>query len=273
MTKFRKDIVKNLVKKLNLNENDLKLSWNKKSFSTRFFYLDNILPKNIINDIYKDIIKNKEFFFHQKSYREDKLTLPNIKIFSDLTKEFIYSLYSPSFVKQVSNIVGIKNLQVDKSFYAGGISIMNKNNFLLPHIDNSHDMTRKRYRRLNLLFYLSPGWKPHFGGNLELWNKAVTKKHTICALQNRIVVMETNHNSYHSVSKVAVEDPRLCISVYFYTNESPNKKNYFHVTSFIPEDKKIFKRIIYKIDTLLRYFVGKNFKMGRGKKLLNKNKH
>ena len=36
---------------------------------------------------------------------------------------------------------------------------MTEGDFLNPHIDNSHDAKRERYRRLNLLYYVSPGWE------------------------------------------------------------------------------------------------------------------
>jgi Rps23 Pro-64 3,4-dihydroxylase Tpa1-like proline 4-hydroxylase len=83
--------------------------------------------------------------------------------------------------------------------------------FLNPHIDNSHDGERKRYRRLNLLYYVSPDWKIENGGNFELWDDERINQKTLTALTNRLVVMETNKISWHSVSPVTTDRPRCCV--------------------------------------------------------------
>ena len=44
---------------------------------------------------------------------------------------------------------------------------MSKNDFLNPHIDNSQDIHRRHYRRLNLLYYVAKDWNINDGGNLE----------------------------------------------------------------------------------------------------------
>ena len=56
--------------------------------------------------------------------------------------------------------------------YAGGISMMAPGHFLNPHIDNSHDKFRQRYRVLNLLSYVSPDWDQTRGCNLERGRRA-----------------------------------------------------------------------------------------------------
>ena len=75
-----------------------------------------------------------------------------------------------------------KSYQIQKfgliNLYASGLSMMFKNDYLNPHIDNSHD-ARKKYRRLNLLFYVSPDWNYDNGGNFELWDESVTMQKTI----------------------------------------------------------------------------------------------
>lgn len=45
---------------------------------------------------------------------------------------------------------------------------MAKDNFLNPHLGNSHDKDRECYRVLNLLYYVTPNWSHEQGGNLEL---------------------------------------------------------------------------------------------------------
>nr|WP_240352240.1 2OG-Fe(II) oxygenase [Chromobacterium alkanivorans] len=142
--------------------------------------------------------------------------------------------------------------------------------FLNPHIDNSHDGDRLRYRRLNLLYYVSPEWKIENGGNLELWNKDKTQPKTITALTNRLAVMETNKTSWHSVSPVVVDRPRCCVSNYYFSKNSPDDTEYFHVTSFTGRPDESIKRFVGTADNALRNFVSKVLKTGRGKSLINK---
>jgi len=69
-----------------------------------------------------------------------------------------------------------------------------------PHLDNSHDKDRNMWRALNLLYYVTPDWKIENGGNLELWPKGPKQDQiTIHSKFNRLVVMATHNNSWHSV--------------------------------------------------------------------------
>src|SRR5207244_900447 len=86
--------------------------------------------------------------------------------------------------------------------------------FASPHLDNSHDGDQRRYRVLNLLFYVSPDWALENGGNLELWDRRIKTPATVHSRFNRLVVMETTPGSWHSVSRVTVDAPRVCISNY-----------------------------------------------------------
>ena len=88
--------------------------------------------------------------------------------------------------------------------------------FLNPHIDNSHDGDQKNYRVLNLLYYITPGWRSENGGNLELWDQKVTKPVEIPSLFNRLVLMSTNDKSWHSVNEVKADSRRCCISNYYF---------------------------------------------------------
>ena len=109
---------------------------------------------------------------------------------------------------------------------------MKKNDFLNPHIDNSHNVDKQKYRRLNLLYYVSPNWDISKGGNFELWDKKVQNPKVIISKFNRLVVMETGPETYHSVNPVLVDEIRYCVSNYYFSKKSFNGKEYNHVTSF-----------------------------------------
>ena len=129
---------------------------------------------------------------------------------------------------------------------------------------------KKKYRRLNLLFYVSPKWEEKMGGNLELWNKNVKERKTIESKFNRLVVMNTNKYSWHSVSKVKVEQARCCISNYYFTKNSPENKEYYHITSFNGRPDENVKRIYCLFDNFFRQQISNLFKISRGKNLIRK---
>ena len=148
--------------------------------------------------------------------------------------------------------------------------MMFKGDFLNPHIDNSHDGARKLYRRFNFLYYVSPDWALENGGNFELWDSAVGKQHTIVAKFNRLLVMETTKTSWHSVSQVAIDRPRCCVSTYVFSPRSPDGSEYFHVTSFIGRPEQPARRVLGRLDNALRQTAAVVLKAGRGRGLVNR---
>ncbi len=107
---------------------------------------------------------------------------------------------------------------------------LKKNNFLNPHIDNSHDKDRKRWRVLNLLYYVTPDWSENYGGNFEIWNnRDLSVPITIHSKFNRLVVMITNDRSWHSVSPVKFDGNRCCISNYYFSDFSANQNSLFDI--------------------------------------------
>ena len=168
----------------------------------------------------------------------------------------------------ISKITGINNLEPDHSLYAGGISAMTKDDFLNPHIDNSHNATRTQYRRLNLLFYVSPNWDIEKGGNFELWDKEVKHPLKIVSKFNRLIVLETTKYSNHSVDPVLSNVQRCCVSNYYFSEESPENHDYYHVTSFTGRPEEKFKRFYGYIDNFLRNSFVKATGISRNRKNL-----
>jgi len=125
--------------------------------------------------------------------------------------------------------------------------------------------------RLNLLYYVSKNWNYQDGGNLELWDQNLRTPKVIVSKFNRLVVMNTNKQSWHSVNKVLKEKRRCCVSNYYFSSESPDINNeYFHVTSFTGRPEEKIKKIVGVADNFLRNIISKTLRLGRGKKLINK---
>ena len=260
-----------LIAKFNNHSNSIKAQWAEPhGTKTRHFIVDDLLPENICRAIYEAFPKDGDGFFNRESFRERKKTSAHLKSFDPILANITYAFQDIRIVELISNLVEFEHIEPDPKLYAGGLSMMFHNDFLNPHIDNSHDSERRRYRRLNLLYYVSPNWNIENGGNFELWNDDKSAPKTIFARSNRLVVMETNKTSWHSVSKVKVHEPRCCISNYYFSKLSPDASKYFHVTTFTGRPDENMRKIFGFFDNAIRNLVSITLKFGRGKKHMNK---
>ena len=266
--------ISNLIyEKILSNKDSLLNEWNNpQGVRTKHLIIENLLPERLCKNIYDLFPSNLEGFHFRNSFRERKKTSANMNIYDKKLNSTLYAFQDKKIIELISEITKIYNLEPDKKLYAGGLSIMGKGDFLNPHIDNSHNMQRNKYRRLNLLYYVSPEWNLKCGGNFELWDKKVKSKKTIVSSFNKLIIMETTEESWHSVNKVLVDNLRCCVSNYYFSENSPikEKDKYFHVTSFTGRPNEKFKRFYGYIDNYLRNILAKKFKVGRGKNLINK---
>jgi len=232
--------------------------------NTKYLIIDEILTSDQANHIYQSLphsgekMRTTKFFL--KSKKKTSIKLNDF----DKSIENIFKVFQDREILEIiSKITGIKNLEADNTLYAGGLTMMLKGYYLRPHIDNSHNFERTKYRRLNLLFYLNPNWKKEYGGNLNLWNSKVSDSKEIISNFNRLVIMETNKKSWHSVTEVKGSLPRFCLSIYLYTKESPTNKEYYHVTSFTGIPEQPILRLYSLLDNFVRQSISTVFNVGR----------
>ena len=230
----QKRIVETILTRLDQsNAIAIRANWsNPAGTRTRHFYIDDLLPADAVSSAYAAFPRDGDGFFSRETFREKKRTSAHITEYAPILGAVTFAMQDNAVVSKISEIVGFEQIEPDPALYAGGLSMMFKGDFLNPHIDNSHDAKRDRYRRLNLLYYVSPDWRLENGGNFELWNDDRSIPATVVSAQNRLLVMETHKDSWHSVSPVVVDRPRCCVSNYYFSKISPDHTEYFHVTSF-----------------------------------------
>ncbi|CAM3950541.1 2OG-Fe(II) oxygenase [Flavobacterium jumunjinense] len=227
-----------------------------------FFYLDDLLPEDIALKIFNFFPKPVNMVL-KKSLRENKYVAAQMNQYDSILEEIIYAFQDIRIVTLIAEICVINDCFPDEKLYAGGISLMEEKQYLNPHLDNSHDKERERWRVLNLLYYVTPNWKLEYGGNLELWpNGLKNKQITIESKFNRLAVMATHNKSLHSVSPVVVNNKRCCVSNYYFSNSPLQVTDSFHVTSFRGRPENKITDIILQTDTWLRNGIRKIFKKG-----------
>lgn len=225
-----------------------------KSVGVRYFALDDLLPTEVAEQIARHFPDHSKMRL-MDSFRERKYTSKNFDDFHPIMKAITFAVQDPRVVEIVEKITGIQQQIPDPSLYAGGLSAMTQGHFLGAHIDNSHEGSCQYYRTLNLLYYISPDWRPESGGHLQLWNPDVSREVTITSKFNRLVVMETHPLSWHSVSKVEVDGVRRCVSNYYFSPVSPTGSDYFNVTSFSAPPSEPVRRIALKLDAKMRQII------------------
>lgn len=257
-SEFSDQILSNILK----NKKNLKSQYDASKDQIGYFYLDDLLPESLAHK-FNDSFPKKEDMILKKSIRENKYVAAQMNKYDPVLEKIIYAFQDKRIVKEIASICDLDNVYPDENLYAGGISMMGEEQFLNPHLDNSHDKDRGRWRVLNLLYYVSPDWEEEYGGNLELWPKGLKHKQiTIHSKFNRLVIMATHNHSLHSVSPVTHNDFRKCISNYYFADEPLLKTDTFHVTSFRARPNQKLKDTILKTDTWVRMNIRKVFKKG-----------
>lgn len=246
--KFTREIVERI------EQSDIGHQWalDRIGTPTRYAVIDGLLPDDLAHEIAAAFPSDGQHFTERRSFRESKSVSVAFDDLPAILKDVTFAIQSPEIIGAIGERLSIPSLLGDPSLYAGGLSMMHKDDFLNPHIDNSHEATRTCYRRVNLLYYVTPDWREEYGGNLELWDKDVTKPVTLASLFNRLVIMETNRYSWHSVSPVVTDRARACVSNYFFSAESPEVREYYHVTSFTGRPQETLKRAAGAFDNAAR---------------------
>ena len=157
------------------------------------------------------------------SYRKHRLSV--LADMPERTRAFVAALNAPPFLRVLSEITGIENLQPDPELRGGGIHAIGRSGFLKLHTDFNWHRGLSMYRRLNLLVYLNEDWQDAWNGNIELWSADARER--IFALAPRLgqaLLFETNDISYHGHPD-PLECPegvfRKSIALYYYTPTRP----------------------------------------------------
>ena len=264
----RKEISELIYNSILDKKDDLITTYNASRSSIGYFFIDELLPNELVEKCAK-VFPDKSEMRCLKSLREYKYISAQMDNHDPFLEEVLYAFQDEKIIKLIGEICSIDSLYADESLYAGGLSLMAKDNYLHPHLDNSHDAHRKRWRVLNLLYYVTPDWKTTHGGHLEIWPEGPKKEALVIESKyNRLVIMATHDMSWHSVNKVTVDHSRCCISNYYFSDHPLHDSDKFHITKFRGRPKDTLTNIILDLDAGVRTLIRRVFKKG-----IRKNPH
>jgi Rps23 Pro-64 3,4-dihydroxylase Tpa1-like proline 4-hydroxylase len=213
------------------------------------FCIDNFLDESFANEVLAAYPTFEEASKVGRSFsavnEKGKVQMTDASSFAEPIAELNRTLASPEFLELLSDVFSMPNLLADEALVGGGIHQTGSRGHLDVHVDFNYIAERELHRRLNILVYFNKGWKPEYGGNIELWDKDVkTCVHSFSPIFNRCVVFETNDISFHGVTAVKCPEgqARKSFAAYYYTKEAPaHWTGEFHSTIFKARPDELMK--------------------------------
>ncbi len=159
----------------------------------------------MIDDFFSDALSlAREFpaaddpcWFRYDNPLEIKRTCNDWHNFKPETYKAFQNLLSPYFTEILENLTG-EDLIPDLGLHGGGLHQHGRGGKLNVHLD--YNLHPKLYlqRRLNLIVYLTPGWKPEWGGHLGLYSDPDTLVKAVEPKFNRAIIFDTR-GSWHGL--------------------------------------------------------------------------
>lgn len=261
----RHGIADAIVERLTASREHLRAQFAKSDAQIGYFVLDEVLPADLATRVFEAFPPLQQMTL-KRSLRERKYIAAQMDRYAPLLEEALFAFQDLRVIREIEDITALEALEPDPALYAGGISVMTQDHFLNPHIDNSHDKDRARWRVLNALYYVSPGWSDADGGHLELWPDGPgAAPVTLHSRFNRLIVMATHAHSWHSVSAVRSTGMRCCVSNYYFRRKPLRPSDTFHVTSFRGRPEQPLRDLILRADARARAVLRAVFKKGLGR--------
>ncbi len=186
-------------------------------------YLNDFLEPDLADQLEREFPAPSDLTWIQyKHFNENKLGKSRRDEFPPTIRRVIDELNSPEFVAWLSQLTGIANLVADPRLEGGGMHQTERGGFLNIHTDfTAHHHNPQWRRRCNLIVYLNRDWQPEWGGDLELWDRAVQRcVARMAPLGNHAVVFNTTDVSFHGYPdaiRCPVHATRKSLALYYYT--------------------------------------------------------
>lgn len=218
--------------------------------------IDNFLPEEALNTVLDEFPGSKKIdWIDFDGDVQKKLASKTEEQMGPFTRFLMYQLNSATFIKFLEKLTGIEGLIPDPHFWGGGLHQIKPQGFLKLHADFNFHPVLKVDRRINLLIYLNKDWDESFGGELELWDRDITKcEAKIMPFFNRLVVFSTTDFSFHGHPQPLNCPPdrtRKSLALYYYSNGRPEEEvSRTSQTNWrmTPQEKEVgkFKRTVAK---------------------------
>ena len=186
----------------------------------RHLVLPNFLDSALANELYEHFPAIDSLNVKRKSLNEDKSEDYHFERWHPSFSKLREVISSQDFAQWMSDVTGIEGLHTTDDSLGSGVHQGKDGSYVDVHIDVNMNPDKGLWRRVNLLIYLNREWKKEYGGDLELWDKEMSR----CEVKvpcdfNRAVIFYTDENSPHGYSKIHLPEgeTRKSFYTYFYT--------------------------------------------------------
>ena len=201
---------------------------NAKPFS--HIVIDNFLNHAYAANIENNLPRTTEGFFEYNNPLEVKYTYDNIDELHESVKNYFYLLSCKKFVKLVTSITSINDLEIDEYLHGAGVHYQPKYGRLQTHLDYEKHPYSGKERKLNIIYMLTKDWDPSWNGANELWDEEL--KNCVQKTEfkfNRAIIFKTNDISWHGVPEI-IKCPENVFRkslAYYYIGDLEKDKNIY----------------------------------------------
>lgn len=200
--------------------------------------IDDFLPPALAEILAIEFPRPGQKWTKHESLRVNRRFLGDETQYSPLFRAFARAISSRRFLLFLESLSGIEGLIPDPYFVGGGAMTAAAGHKLDMHLDFNWHYGLHCYRRLNALFYLTPGWQTNWGGDLRVSNEDKSIVKSYMPLFNRLIVFSTSEKSWHG-QPVPLTCPvgisRNVFSAFYYTAASPEQEADPHLTKYQDE--------------------------------------
>ena len=187
--------------------------------------LDDVLQPAVLNRAYAELREtDAQEWTSYIHLNERKLANTDPETWGATLQTVADALMSAPFVDFLRRLTGFPTLLADPSMDGGGLHRSSAGGYLNIHADfTAHHTNHNWQRRVNVLLYLNPEWRPEWGGALELWAADMSGcEERIEPVGNRMVVFTTAEDSFHGHPQPMTCPPgvsRQSLALYYFTEE------------------------------------------------------
>jgi hypothetical protein len=193
--------------------------------------LDDVVPAAVADAAAAEFatLDTDGWLLHTDRGNSLKRATPDETKMGTILRGLVSEFNSQAFVAFLEELTGIEGLIPDPHLAGGGLHQLDPGGFLNVHADFNRHSRLRLDRRVNVLWYLNPGWRPEWGGALELWDEEMRD----CVVRaepvhNRMVVFNTTSTSFHgNPQPVACPEgnARRSVALYYYSNGRPRDEH------------------------------------------------
>lgn len=144
-------------------------------------------------------------------------------------RQLIEEMNGSQMIRWLEQATGIQGLIGDPHITGAGYCKSYQGDTLQIHNDFNWNDELRLHRALSVIIYLTPGWKPQWGGALEFYNDDQTRVvKSVDCLFNRMLMWSYTPKNYHGYVK-PISCPenisRNALRLFYYTSNSTHNPN------------------------------------------------